>query len=406
MQRQELRVRQNVNYATPKKRSQPNPGRPWLIALPLVCFLLLAVGWSVFWFYAASLVEPAIAGWRAREAQAGRIHTCSSQSVAGYPFRIEVACATPSVELQPGSALRLTDSNRPLVLTAKNIAVVGQVYDPKLLIGEVTGPMTVTEKGQPTTLSANWALAQVSVRGTPQEPERISIAIDKLEYANFNRGTMELVATANRAELHGRIASGSVNNNPAVELVLRLNGAVAPSFHMVLGKPTDSDITATLTGLKDFSPKPWSERFREIANANGRIEIKQARLSQGDVLASGAGALTINGNGKLDGQITLTVAGLDKLITMLGADQMMSQYLAQKGGGVNMDKIGGALDRLLPGLGGAVRNNSGSIAAAGISMLGQPAEIEGKKGVSLPLTFRDGAVSLGPIPVGQTPALF
>jgi hypothetical protein len=71
-----------------------------------------------------------------------------------------------------------------------------------------------------------------------------------------------------------------------------------------------------------------------------------------------------------------------------------------------MDKIGGALDRILPGLGGAVRNNSGGIAAAGISMLGQPAEIEGKKGVRLPLKFTDGAVYLGPIMVGQTPALF
>ena len=255
-------------------------------------------------------------------------------------------------------------------------------------------------------MSANWSLAQVSVRGTPQEPERISIAIDKLEFANFNRGVMELVATANHAELHGRIASGSVSNNPAVELVLRLNGAVAPSLHPLVGRPTDSEITATLTGLKDFSPKPWSERFREIAAANGRIEIAQARLSQGDVLAAGSGALTINGNGKLDGQLTLTVAGLDKLITMLGADQMMSQYMAQKGGGMNMDKIGGALDRIIPGLGGAVRNNSGGIAAAGISMLGQPAEIEGKKGVSLPLKFADGAVYLGPIMVGQTPALF
>ena len=401
MQRQELRVRQAVNYAPPRKRS-----RPWLIATPLVCFLLLAAGWSVFWFYAASLVGPALDGWRAREAQAGRIHTCSNQTVAGYPFRIEVNCATPTVEFEPASALRLSNSNRPLVLAAKNIAVVAQVYDPKLMIGEVTGPMTVTEKGQPTTLSANWSLAQVSVRGTPQEPERISIAIDKLEFANFNRGVMELVATANHAELHGRIASGSVSNNPAVELVLRLNGAVAPSLHPLVGRPTDSEITATLTGLKDFSPKPWSERFREIAAANGRIEIAQARLSQGDVLAAGSGALTINGNGKLDGQLTLTVAGLDKLITMLGADQMMSQYMAQKGGGMNMDKIGGALDRIIPGLGGAVRNNSGGIAAAGISMLGQPAEIEGKKGVSLPLKFADGAVYLGPIMVGQTPALF
>lgn len=400
MQRQELRVRQPVNYSSPRR------SRPWLIALPLLAFVLIAVCWSAFWFYAASQVGPAIDGWRAREAKAGRIHTCDNQTIAGYPFRIEVNCTAPAIEFQPASALRLSDSGRPLVVTAKNIAVVAQVYDPTLLISEIAGPMSVTEKGQPPTLSANWSLAQVSVRGTPAEPQRISISIDKPELANFNRGAMELVATANRAELHGRIASGTVNDNPQIEVALRLAGAVAPSLHSLFAQPTDSDISATLTGLKDFSPKPWSERFREIAAAGGRIEIKQARLAQGDVLAVGAGTLALNANGKLDGQLTLTIAGLDKLITRLGADQAMSQYLAQKSGGMNMDKIAGGLDRILPGLGGAVRNNSGGIAAAGISMLGEPRDIEGKKGVSLPLKFTDGAIYLGPILVGHMAALF
>jgi hypothetical protein len=400
-----LFVRQPEIYERPKY-AKPARRRPWLVALPLAVVVLIGVCWSAFWFYAASQVGPAIDGWRAREAKAGRIHTCDSQDIAGYPFRIEVDCKAPSVEFQPASALRLSDSGRPLVVTAKDIAVVAQVYDPTLLIAEIASPMTVTEKGQPPTFSVNWSLAQVSVRGTPAEPQRISIAVDRPEFANFNRGAMELVATANHVELHGRIASGSVNNNPQIELVTRLVGAVAPSLHPMLAQPTDSEISATLTGLKDFAPKPWSERFREIAAANGHIEIKQARLSQGDVLAVGAGTLSLNANGKLDGQLTLTVVGLDKLITRLGADQAMSQYLAQKGGNMNMDKIGGALDRLLPGLGGAVRNNSGAIAAAGISMLGQPADIEGKKGITLPLKFTDGAMYLGPIPVGQTPALF
>lgn len=392
-------MRQPVTLSQPKRR------RPWLIALPLLGMVLIAFGWSVFWFFAVSKVEPAIEGWRAREAKAGRIHTCAQQEVGGYPFRIEVNCTSPSIEFQPGSTRGLPASGRSVVIGAKNVAVVAQVWDPRHLIAEVAAPMNFGDKGQPASVRASWSLAQVSVRGTPQAPERVSIVIDKGELANFNRGTMELFATAARTELHGRIASGSVNENPSVELVLRLNGALAPALHQVLSQPTDSEINATLTGLKDFAPKTWGERFREIAANNGRIEVKQARLSQGEILAVGSGALGINPNGKLDGQLTLTVAALDKLITALGVDQMVSQYLAQKGG-VNTDKIASGLDRILPGLGGAVRNNSGSLAAAGISMLGQPAEIEGKKAVTLPLKFTDGAVYLGPILVGQTQALF
>ena len=44
------------------------------------------------WYYAAGKAEAAIDGWRAREAKAGRIYTCGSQTIGGYPFRIEVNC--------------------------------------------------------------------------------------------------------------------------------------------------------------------------------------------------------------------------------------------------------------------------------------------------------------------------
>lgn len=394
-------MKQPLNRAPQSRRR-----RPWLIATPLAVFVLIALAWSAFWFYTASQIGPELDGWRAREAKAGRIHTCSDQTIGGYPFRIEVDCVNPSVEFQPGSTPGFAPAGRPTVLAAKNIAVVAQVYDPTLLVGEIAGPMTIGEPGQPANLSANWSLAQVSVRGTPQDPQRISIAIDRPEVAALNRSAMELVASASHVELHGRLVSGSVSSNPVIETVWRMNGAYAPALHPLAAKPTDGEISATLTGLKDFAPKPWNERFREIASAGGGIEITSARLAQGDILAVGAGKLTVNANGRLDGQITLTVAGLDKLIELLGADQQLSQLLAQKSGGMNMDKIAGGLDRILPGLGGVVRNNSGSIAAAGLSMLGEPRDIEGRKGISLPLKFTDGAVSLGPIPVGSIPAVF
>ena len=98
--------------------------------------------------------------------------------------------------------------------------------------------------------------------------------------------------------------------------------------------------------------------------------------------------------------------GLDKLVTLLGVDQLVQQYLAQRGGGIDMNKIASGLDRILPGLGGAVRNNSGGLAAVGIAMLGEPRDIEGRKGIGLPLRFQDGQMFLGPVPIGQTTPLF
>jgi hypothetical protein len=60
----------------------------------------------------------------------------------------------------------------------------------------------------------------------------------------------------------------------------------------------------------------------------------------------------------------------------------------------------------MPGLGDAAREQASTHLSAGIAMLGEPATLEGRQAVSLPLRFDNGAVFLGPIPVGHTRALF
>jgi hypothetical protein len=71
-----------------------------------------------------------------------------------------------------------------------------------------------------------------------------------------------------------------------------------------------------------------------------------------------------------------------------------------------MDKLAGALNRIAPGLGDVARQQASANIATGINLLGEPATLEGKPAVILPLRFDNGAVFLGPIPVGVTPALF
>jgi hypothetical protein len=383
--------------------------RLWLAFVPAALLVLLAASWSAFWFYASSRAEQSIAGWREREATSGRIHGCAKQSVAGFPFRIEVRCSDATAEF--------TTLQPPVVLKAKEILVTAQVYDPTLLISEITGPLTFEETGQPPQLVADWKLAQVSVRGTPATPERVSIAIDEPRVERVAGGPTGTLFTANRSELHGRIVAGTVNDNPLIELVLRLGAATAPTVHPALAQPLDGEITAVLRGLKDFAPKPWADRMREVQAADGRIDLVRARAQQGDIVAVGAGTLGLTPRGGLDGQIRLTVVGIEQLVQVLGLDRLVAQLAQPRGNNDRADRPArglsqlspalDSLDRIVPGLGGAIRERYGpNLAAAGIALLGQPAELEGKKAVALPLRFSDGAVSLGPLPIGQTPPLF
>ncbi len=209
----------------------------------------------------------------------------------------------------------------------------------------------------------------------------------------------ESMLRASHAEIHGRMAEGSAANRPVIEVAVQIDQGTAPNLHPAATTPINADVTAVLRGLSDFAPKPWSVRFRELQAAGGRIDITKARVQQGEILAIGGGALSLNGDGRLEGELRITMAGLEQFLAAIGAQQRVQTS-------PNMDRIAGALDRLAPGLGDVARQQAGANIGLGINLIGEQTTLEGKRAVTLPLRFNDGAVYLGPIPIGNTPALF
>lgn len=367
----------------------PRRKRRYMILVVLVALVL--GGWSALWYYAAGQAHEVLEGWRAREAQAGRVYSCGSESIGGYPFRIEVNCEN--------AAALFRGVQPPFEVKTASILAAVQIYQPDLVISEFTGPATIGDPGQPAVFSANWSLGQSSLRGTPAAPERASIVFDAPVIERISGTSRESVLRANRIELHGRIAEGSVSEKPVIEATLRAEGASAPSVHPVAAQPLDADITAMLRGLNDFAPKPWAVRFREIQAAGGRIDISRARIQQGMILAVGSGSLSLNPQGRLTGQLRVTIAGVEEFLDKIGAQRMVQNS-------PTMDRLAGFLDRFSPGLGSAARQQAGANISAGINMLGEQTTLEGRRAVTLPLRFEEGAVFLGPIPIGHTPALF
>jgi len=370
-------------------QSRRRTGRRYTILL-FTIFALVA-GWTGFWKFAAGKAQQTIEGWRAREAQAGRLYACASETIGGFPFRIEVNC---------NQASALFRSNQPPIeLKADNLIVVAQVYQPGLIISEYHGPLTIGEPGKPPDIVADWKLGQSSVRGTPAAPERVSLVFDSPTIDRMSGDTRQNLVRAAHIEIHGRVAEGSAADKPVIEVALQLDQVSAPSLHPFATQPTNASATARLRGLKDFSPKPWSVRFREIQASDGRIDVTQARVQQGDIIAVGSGTLSISANGRLEGQLRVTIAGLEQFLAAIGAQQRVQTS-------PNMDKLVGALDRLAPGLGDVARQQAGANLSLGINLLGEQTTLEGKRAVTLPLRFNDGSVFLGPIPIGNTPALF
>jgi hypothetical protein len=385
--------------------------RLWPVFVMPVLVVMAAAAWSAFWFYAASQVDQTVDAWRAREAASGRNYDCAKRTVAGFPFRLEVHCKDATVELKSQTADQAAIA--PLTARLGDILVVAQIYTPKLLIAEFKAPATLSQHGQPV-MVVNWSIARSSIVGLPGTPQSADIIFQDPAIDRVAASMQTPVARAKQVELHGRIAENSRPDHPAIEAVLELTGATIQDVHPVLTAPFDADIRAIVHGLKDVTPKPWPVRFRELQAAGGRIEIKQSRIQQGDLIAITAGSLGLTADGHLDGELHMTATGFEKVIPALGIEKMLEQGVPQDtldkvAPGVktkDIDNLFGALDRAIPGLGKAVRENANIGVVAGLAAIGQEATLEGKKARSFPLRFVNGAVFVGQLKVAQTPPLF
>jgi hypothetical protein len=387
--------------------------RHWRLFVMPILLLLAAAAWSGFWFYAASQAEVKADAWRAQEAKSGRVYDCARRTVAGFPFRLEVRCAGASVSLVSQTAAQAA-AQTPVTAKLGEILVIAQVYDPKLLIAEFSAPATVFDSRGTPSMVVNWSKGRSSVVGLPAIPQRASIVFDDASVDRVNASVQVPLARAKHIELHGRLAEGSPLEHPVIETVLRVQAGSVQDVHPLLTQLFDAEVRAMLSGLKDLAPKPWPERFRELQAAGGHVEIVQSRLRQDDLIAVAAGTLGLSAQGNLDGELQMTVAGLDKVIAALGIDKMLDEGVPQAtldrvAPGVKTQDVNnllGALDRAIPGLGKMVKQGANIGVAAGVNALGTEAVLEGKKARSFPLRFVDGSVYLGPLKVGQVSPLF
>ena len=389
---------------TPRRRSR------WPLFLMPILLLIAAAAWSAFWFYAVSQAEVKADAWRAQEAKSGRSYDCAKQSFGGYPFRLEVRCEGARVTLISQTA----GAAQPVTINLGEIVTVAQVYDPKLLIAEFKAPATISGSPNAPAMQVNWSTARASVVGLPAIPQRASIVFDDVAIDRANSAVQVSVARAKHVELHGRLAEGSSPADPVIESVLRIESGSVQDVHPLLARPFAADIRAKLSGLKDLAPKPWPQRLRELQANGGHVEIVQSRIQQDDLIAVAAGTLELDAQGRINGELQMTVAGLEKVIPALGIEKMLEEGVPQG----TLDRVApgvksqdvtnllGALDKAIPGLGKVVKQNANLGVAAGIKSLGKEALLEGKPARTFPLRFADGAVYLGPLKVGEVPPLF
>lgn len=379
---------------------EPVRRRRWPVLVSAAIVIVLAIAWGWLWYYAASIADRTMAGWIDREAAAGRIYSCGAQSIGGFPLGLTVRCTN--------AAAQIRNTVPPYDMKAGDVSFSAEVYQPTRLVGDIVGPLSLAKAGQPPILAANWTRARVGVSGIPPYPETVFADLDSPRVDRIDTGGNETWFQAKRADLHGRVLSGSPRNHPVIETTLHLIAATAPLLHPLFTAAVDVDADVVLSGFDDLLPKPWPERFREMQANGGGVEMKALRFAQSKaIIIVGAGKLTLNGHGKLDGVMQVAIVGLEQIVPQLGLGEMLAQGIDRLSGSPGTAAQGmNALDQLIPGLGGALRDTANAGIVDNLKKMGEPTTVEEQAAVVLPLRFADGGIYLGMLRIGEVPPLF
>ncbi len=326
--------------------------------LPLVIGLGSAIaiaGWSVVWATARGHILTEIDAHLGRLAADGVVVACPDRTIGGYPFRMELSCRSPEVEVR----------DRGVSIATAGLRVVAQVWDPRLVLLEVDGPAAISDTNGGATVV--WRDLRASLRWGASGIGRVSIAAEGLDATLRPTDRPAVRVVAARAEGHGRPSGAGERDLDVAASFVAATSTIADKR---LG-PTNADLSLSAT-LVDFLPGGPGPALPAFAARGGRIAPAKLSLAAGGVVVDGEGALVLDGSGVLDGTITLVARGLESLA---------------KGGA---KELGPELTTVL----------------TGFVLLGKAPKDPAKPGRRLEMIVDHGSVRIGRVTLGRLAPLF
>jgi hypothetical protein len=321
--------------------------------VPIFALIVLAIGWSIFWYISATITGREIGAWIKREAEDGRIWTCPERSVGGYPFRIEISCKEPSFS---GPAAGV-----PVKGKLAGIHLVAQLYNPKLIIGEADGPLDLALPQDGSQTIANWKLLQISVRGEPDTLQRASLSANQIDVKATLPNGSSFNGRADNLQIHMRQGN---QDQHAYDFAVTATNAVSSDLDNATGidAPATLQANGTITQANAIGGATIAQMLDRWRVAGGALTLEKASLVQGSLNAQATGTLAIDAVHRIDGRLDLTASGLTPVLRRYGiAPQVLD--------------IGGLIGGLLSGR--------------------PPAQGSGQ--VRVPVTFERGQLGLGPL---------
>ncbi|WP_232630615.1 DUF2125 domain-containing protein [Methylobacterium sp. Leaf118] len=323
---------------------QPIPGGPtarprWRIGLflPFLLLAALVLAWTIGWFVIRAKAQSEMDAWFAREAQAGRDWTCTDRSITGFPFRLELRCAS----------VRFARSDSRFTLGP--ITALVQIYDPRHVLLQAAGPFTV-QQGD-VGADVTWTSLAASVHAASDGFSRASLVVDGPKGVVTAPDPGPIDFAVGHLELHARPTPGRFATDGAVDVSLRLAKAAVPRLDALTGSadPADLDLDTTIEQATVLRTGTIARELEKWRQAEGRLDVTQLALVKGERRLQAKGAVGLDGQHRPEGRFELRALGLEALVGQVmgqrfGADKgaLIGNIVGQFLGGLRRKEAGDA----------------------------------------------------------------
>ncbi|MCG7393594.1 DUF2125 domain-containing protein [Microvirga sp. ACRRW] len=287
--------------------------RFWLYT-PFILLLLVAIAWSVAWFFIRNRAAEALDAWMTAEARNGRQWTCTDRTIAGYPFRIEIVCNT--LQLKQGA----------VTASFGRTEAIAQVYQPRLVIVEAAGPLRVTDGKA--NVQGQWDLLQASIHASRSGLQRLSVAVTAPKFTVTGLAPQDIATSSQYLELHLR-PNPSRASEKAYDAALSIRQATVPLLDALIGgsELTDLNADVTVSQATGFQGRPIAQELERWRSAGGTLDILMLSATKGPRRMEAKGKLNLDEEHRPAGQLNVAAAGLDGLIGNLTGNRASGALL-------------------------------------------------------------------------------
>lgn len=322
----------------------------------LIVVLVVSALWAGYWVVGSQAMERGVTGWFAAQDRGPLTAEQQGITVAGFPNRFDLTVTEP----------RLSNAETGFGWQAPFAQVFMMTWKPWHIIATLPTEQTLSLPLQDLAItSANFQASAVLVPGTDLTLDRSAVAVDTL--ALRSSAGWDMAAATLRLGLRR-----AVDRANAQELALEMttvSSSAGLSSTEDLPEQIDLIRIDSLLGLS----APLDRHMGQTAPTLQDITLREGLIRWGDMVLSASGSVTPATDGTAEGRIDLRVENWRKLVPVLVATGLIGPQQSQT--------VTRALEIL------AQQGDDPNV-------------------LPLPLTFQNGWMSLGPLPLGPAPRFY